>query len=399
MTRVLRIINRLNLGGPTYNVAYLSKYLAPEFETILVAGMKEDTEESSEFIVRDLGLKPVYIEEMSREIDLRNDYRAYKKIKKIIREYQPDIVHTHAAKAGTLGRLAAIHCKVPVILHTFHGHVFHSYFGKLKTEIFRQIEKYLASRTTGIIAISEIQKQELCHQYKISSPENCHVVNLGFELERFSKARPSNRKNFRDRYGIPDDTVLVGIIGRIVPIKNHPLFLKAFEMAIRSCKGVSVKAFIIGDGEDRGSVVRLAGDLNLKVAMSPSEAADADVIFTSWILNIEEPLDAMDIVALSSDNEGTPVSLIEAQAAGKPIVSTDVGGIRDIVEEGTTAFLSKAGDTKTFSKNLIQLINNQELRTAMGMSGEKFATHRFSYLRLVEDMRALYRNLLTNTAG
>src|SRR3954463_11682555 len=133
MPKVLRIINRFNLGGPTYNVAYLSKYMEPDYETLLVGGAKDDTEESSGFIVEHLGLKPVIVEEMLREIDLRNDYTAYRKIKKIIAEFKPDIVHTHASKAGTLGRLAAHSCNVPVIVHTFHGHVFHSYFGKLRT--------------------------------------------------------------------------------------------------------------------------------------------------------------------------------------------------------------------------------------------------------------------------
>jgi len=158
MTKVLRIINRFNLGGPTYNVAYLSKYMSDDFETLLVGGAKDDTEESSNFIVENLGLKPVIVEEMLREIDLKNDYIAYKKIKKIILEFKPDIVHTHASKAGTLGRLAASSCGVPIIVHTFHGHVFHSYFGKLKTIFYKTIERYLAKRSTAIIAISENTK-------------------------------------------------------------------------------------------------------------------------------------------------------------------------------------------------------------------------------------------------
>ncbi|MGZ4034279.1 MAG: glycosyltransferase, partial [Bacteroidia bacterium] len=144
MTKVLRIINRFNLGGPTYNVAYLTKYISSDYETLLVGGAKDDTEESSGFILENLGLKPVIVEEMLREINIKNDYAAYKKIKKIIREFKPDIVHTHASKAGTLGRLAASSCGVPIIVHTFHGHVFHSYFGKLKTTFYKNIERYLA---------------------------------------------------------------------------------------------------------------------------------------------------------------------------------------------------------------------------------------------------------------
>src|SRR5580704_14239503 len=143
MPKVLRIINRLNLGGPTYNAAYLSKYLEPEFETLLVSGMKDHTEESSEFIVNRLDLHPVYIPEMYRELHPFRDYQSYYKLRKLIEEYKPDIVHTHAAKAGVVGRLAALHSGVPVICHTFHGHVFHSYFTPLKTRFFLEIERYL----------------------------------------------------------------------------------------------------------------------------------------------------------------------------------------------------------------------------------------------------------------
>lgn len=133
MPKVLRIINRFNIGGPTYNAAYLSAYLPPEYETMLLAGSLDEGEESSEHVLDELGLKPVYIAEMKREISPKDDIAAYRKIKQIIKEFKPDIVHTHASKAGTLGRLAAASCGVKVIVHTFHGHVFHSYFGKTKT--------------------------------------------------------------------------------------------------------------------------------------------------------------------------------------------------------------------------------------------------------------------------
>jgi UDP-N-acetylglucosamine:LPS N-acetylglucosamine transferase len=166
MPKILRIINRFNLGGPTYNVAYLSKYIEG-YETLLVGGEKDESEDSSTFITEKLGLNPLIIPEMKRKIDPSQDIAAYKKLKKIIQEFKPDIVHTHASKAGTLGRLAAFSCKTPVVLHTFHGHVFHSYFGKLSTTFYKNVERYLASRSTAIIAISDKQKHELSdiHQY------------------------------------------------------------------------------------------------------------------------------------------------------------------------------------------------------------------------------------------
>ena len=161
MPKILRIINRFNLGGPIYNVAYLTKYLSPEFETLLIGGMKDDDEESSEFILKDIGVDYKIIPEMKRSINPFHDIIAYKKIKKIIQEFKPDIVHTHAAKAGAIGRSAAHTCNIPVIIHTFHGHVFHSYFGGVKTLVYKTIERNLARKTSAIIALSERQKEEL----------------------------------------------------------------------------------------------------------------------------------------------------------------------------------------------------------------------------------------------
>jgi glycosyltransferase involved in cell wall biosynthesis len=393
MPRVLRIINRLNLGGPTYNVAYLSKYLAPEFETLLVAGIKEDTEESSEFIVERMGLKPVYIPEMHREINLLNDRSAYLKIKKLIAEFKPDIVHTHAAKAGVLGRLAASDMNVPIIIHTFHGHVFHSYFNPAKTFLFKNIEKYLSTKSTRIIAISNLQKQELCDVYKVCSNEQTVVIPLGFDLERFRQNNEINRKLFRAKYGLLDDTVVVLIIGRIVQVKNHPFFIEAFEKAKARYNGKMV-GLIVGDGDDRNSIEKLATIAGLTISTPEHPNSYADLIFTSWIKDIEHPLAGCDIVVMTSLNEGTPVSLIEAQAAGKPIVSTEVGGIGNVVHADETALLSKSGDLETFITNLVKLLNDSELRQRMGSKGWPFVASAFNYTRLVTDMRILYNKLL-----
>ena len=229
MPRVLRIMNRLNLGGPTFNAAYLTKYLAPEFETVLLAGQKDDSEASSEFIVNELGIQPRYIRSMYRSLNPFKDIAAYYEIKQIIKEFKPDIVHTHAAKSGALGRLAAINSGVPVIVHTFHGHVFHSYFGRLKSQIFLQIERFLAKKTTKIVAISEIQRHELVDIFKVGPLSKFAVVPLGFDLDRFQTNQEEKRKHFRAEFGIGDDTVCIGIVGRLVPVKNHALFLRAIK--------------------------------------------------------------------------------------------------------------------------------------------------------------------------
>lgn len=229
MPKVLRIINRFNIGGITYNVSYLSKYLEPEYETLLVGGPEEEGEDSSLYIPQNLGLNPLVLQQFQREINFKSDYAAYKEIKKLIKEFKPDIVHTHASKAGAIGRLAAAHCHVPIIVHTFHGHVFHSYFGKLKTSFYLFIERYLAKKSTAIIAISNKQKQELTETFNIAPKEKFHVVPLGFDLERFTQNKELNRKTFREKYTLDNNTIAIGIIGRLAPIKNHELFVEAIS--------------------------------------------------------------------------------------------------------------------------------------------------------------------------
>jgi glycosyltransferase involved in cell wall biosynthesis len=393
MTKVLRIINRFNLGGPTYNVAYLSKYMSDEFETLLVGGAKDITEESSSFIVENLGLKPIIVEEMLREIDIKNDFTAYRKLKKIIREFKPDIVHTHASKAGTLGRLAAASCGVPIIVHTFHGHVFHSYFGKLKTTFYKNIERYLAKKSTAIIAISEIQKKELVEIHKICTAEKVKVIPLGFDLSKFHENMEVKRESFRTKYNLAEDEIAISIIGRLVPVKNHALFLEALKI-VSSKTSKKIRAFIVGDGEDRRTIEVKATELNIKFIDGTQTNEKALLTFTSWIKEIDVVLAGSDIIALTSHNEGTPVSLIEAQAANKPIVSTNVGGIENVVIENQTALLCENNQLIQFSEALFRLIEDENLRNSMSEKGWNHVKDKFHYTRLVKDMENLYKELL-----
>lgn len=390
--KVLRIINRFNLGGPTYNVAYLTKYLPDEYETLLVGGEKEESEESSDFITHSLGLTPVIIPEMKREIDPVNDWKAYRKIKKIILEFKPDIVHTHASKAGTLGRLAARSCKVPVIVHTFHGHVFHSYFGKLTTAFYKRIERYLASISTCIIAISDKQKEELSIDHKICRPEKIRVVPLGFDLSKFRENRPEKRLQFREYYQVQEDELVISIIGRLVPVKNHELFLRAFELVTKNTKN-KIKAFIVGDGESKQEIIDLCLELGLTHSTPESLNPNAQVHFTSWIKDIDRALAGSDIVALTSFNEGTPVSLIEAQAAEKPIVTTNVGGIENIVIPETTALLCADLLPESFAQQLLRLTEQEELRKQLTNKSWEYVRDKFHYTRLVRDIDQLYKEL------
>ena len=395
MPKILRIINRFNLGGPTYNVAYLSKYMSDDYETVLVGGAKDDSEESSDFIVENLGLKPILIPEMRRAINLKNDYAAYKKIKKIIEEFKPDIVHTHASKAGTLGRLAAYSCGVPIIAHTFHGHVFHSYFGKVQTTFYKNIERFLAKRSTAIIAISDKQKEELVNIHKICPADKVAVIPLGFDLSKFHENSVEKRAMFRTKYNIDDNEIVIAIIGRLVPVKNHALFLEAIKI-VSEKTSKKIRAFIIGDGEDRLIIENKANELNIPFVDATKTNKKALLTFTSWIKEIDMALAGSDIIALTSFNEGTPVSLIEAQAANKPIVTTNVGGIENVVKPNDTALLCSAFNPNDFADLLLKLTENEELRKKMSENGWQYVKEKYHYTRLVADMEHLYSKLLKN---
>lgn len=390
MPRVLRIINRFNLGGPTYNAAYLSKYLSEDFETLLVGGEKDDTEDSSLHILDNLGLKPIIIPEMKRSISFKNDRIAYRKIKKLIEEFKPDIVHTHASKAGALGRLAASKMNVPVIIHTFHGHVFHSYFNKSVTAFYKSVERNLAKKTSKIIAISEIQKEELGNIHKICPLDKIEVIPLGFDLDKFTLNKESKREDFRTKWKIPDQEIAIGIIGRLVPIKDHIFFLRVAKNVLEKTKK-KVRFIIIGDGEEKQRLVDFCNQVDL--AFDDVQPTGRPVLFTSWIKDVDIALAGLDIITLTSLNEGTPVSLIEAQAAGKPIVSTNVGGIENVVIPNTTALLSEVNDLGHFTSNLLQLIENNEMRELFSSNGNH-VFNKFHYTRLVKDMEDQYYHLL-----
>lgn len=393
MPKILRIINRFNLGGPTFNAAYLTRYLNDDYETLLVGGSHEESEDSSKHIVEELGLEPRILQTMKREVSPWNDRKAYRELKQIIREYEPDIVHTHASKAGAIGRLAAAELKVPGVVHTFHGHVFHSYFNRFKTEFYRRTEKYLASKSSRIVAISDKQKEELANTYRICNENKIEVIPLGFDLDRFREDKDLKRAVFRKEFELSEDTLAIGVIGRLVPIKNHRLFIHAASELKKRLPGKSLRFFIIGDGELLGELQNFTEECGLRWSYKNTDQ-DADIQFTSWRRDTDVVFAGMDIIALTSLNEGTPVTLIEAQAAGKPIVSTNVGGISNVVLEGKTALLSQSEDLEAISHNLTKLCSNPRLRSDLSYSGWDHVKERFHYQRLVSDMDRLYRTLL-----
>lgn len=383
--KVLRIINRFNIGGPTYNATFLSKFLSDDFETLLVGGLPELGESDSLHILEEYGVKPLLIEEMKRLPSFQSDRKAYLRLKEIIREFKPDIVHTHASKAGALGRKAAYELKVPIIVHTFHGHVFHSYFGKFKTYIFKSIERRLAKQSSGIIAISELQKNELHLEHKICSSSKISIIPLGFDLNKFHDNLDEKRKIIRERYSIEKEEVAVAIVGRLAPIKNHSLFLSIIEK-VAGLTNKKIAVFIVGDGTERENIEKKIASMNL--------GSHVRFILTSWIKDIEIFNAGMDIMCLTSNNEGTPVSLIEAQAANIPVISTDVGGVKDVVEDGVTGFIVPKKSVNEFSEKLLLLIEDEKKRKSMSQNGWTFVEQKFHYTTLVNNMELYYRKLL-----
>jgi glycosyltransferase involved in cell wall biosynthesis len=390
MPRVLRIINRFNLGGPTYNASYLTRYLAPEFETLLIGGSPQPGEAHSGFIPESLGITYRELTSMSRSVNALRDWQSFTEIRKIIREFRPDIVHTHAAKAGALGRIAARSLGVPVIVHTYHGHVFDQYFSPWKSALVQRAERMLAVSTDAIVTISEMQKLDIVRRFRIAPEEKVHVIPLGFDLDRFVVDAETRRKAFRQKWQLSEHECAVALIGRFAPVKNHALFIRAFAVAKKT--NPKLRAFLIGDGPLVSELKALIESLGLTWSDDPG---NSDITFTSWIKNIPEIMPGLDIVALSSLNEGTPVSLIEAQAAGKPVISTDVGGVRDCVLSGESGIICALNDVPAFAAAMTAVSGDSSLRNAMGAEGKTFVFQRFHYTRLVADTRALYHSLLS----
>lgn len=390
----MRIINRFNLGGPTYNAAYLTKYMPAEYQTLLVGGVPEKSETDSLHIVKSLNIEPIIIPEMSRSIHPFNDFKALLKIRKIMREYQPDIVHTHASKAGLLGRIAAIQQKVPVIVHTFHGHIFHSYFNTLLTNIFIQAERVLAKKTSALIAISPQQKKELTLQYNIAPEHKFTIIPLGLDLNKFSENKSIKRKKFRQHYNIPDNAIAIGIIGRLAPIKNHQLLIDAVRILKNQVKK-TFEIIIIGDGETKDELKKYIKQSGMTYR-EHAEQPPADFYFTSWIKEMDTAYAGLDIVALSSKNEGTPVSLLEAQAAGKTIVSTNVGGVRDIVMKESGIIVNDFS-AETYAHALYHSIENYSTQnTFIENHISPLIIEKYAYSTLIKNMDNLYKQLLSS---
>ena len=396
--KIFRIIARLNVGGPTRHVVWLTKGLQnEEFQSILATGTVPVGEEDMSYFADENGVKPFFIEQMSRELSPKDLVSLWKIFVKIWQE-KPDIIHTHTAKAGTVGRIAGflyrwLSWRKVKIVHTFHGHVFHSYYGKRKTQIFLLIEKILARFATDkIITISNQQFKEIHEDFGVGKKKQFQVIPLGIDLEKFADSN-AKRNILRDEINVKDDEILVGLVGRLTEIKNISLFLKVIQLCLKQTDLTKLKFAIIGDGHLRKPLEEEAKNLGIQKNITfVGHRNDVDVIYAG-----------LDIIALTSLNEGTPLSLIESMANEKPVISTEVGGVIDllgkIVDDNLGFKVRERGisvesdNAEAFSKGLVYLALEKNLRQQFGKDGLEFVNQNYSKERLIVEIGELYRNI------
>ena len=379
--RVMRIISRMNIGGPATHVVLLNAGLdGMGYDCLLVTGSEGAGEGSLRDLAESRHLRSAMIPELGREIAPWSDLVTLLKLYRLMRRERPHVVHTHTAKAGFVGRIAARLAGVPVVLHTFHGHVFHGYFSPAKTRLFLLIERLGARLSTRIITISPRLREEIV-QYGVTARGRIVVIPLGLDLDAFA-SQPRATGHFRRSLGLPADAKLVGAVGRLVPIKNIPLLLEAAALARQ--EDPDIRVVLVGDGELRDELEARAEALGL---------ADA-VVFAGWRRDLASVYADLDVVVISSDNEGTPASLIEAMATGCPVVSTRVGGVPDLIGDGKTGRLVPPGDREALAAALLALFRDPKRTARMADLARCRALERHQATRLVADIDWLYRELL-----
>ncbi len=390
MPKVLQIINRYNLGGHVYSPAYLTKYLQGEFSTKIIGGPPRSDERDAFFVFEKLGITPVVLPEMSPKLTLTSEIKAFYAIKKVLKEYAPDIVHTHVARAGIIGRYTARKSKVPIVLHTFHGHHFYGYTNKFFIKIYRQLEKYLSSISDAVIVLNNRQKRDLVEVFGVIPEEKCYVIPNGFDVKKFLQIPEEIKLEFKEKFSLPDDKIILAAVGRLAPVKNHKLLVEAIDLLPRSLLN-KIRVLIVGDGSLKTELLRQIRNKGL----GAGEDARSLFVFTSWVTDVREVYANADIVVLTSLNEGAPVSLVEAQASGVPVISTRVGGVEDVVKHKETGLLVPPNNPSELAKAIKELVEDEEKRKRFGEEGQKFVSEHFSVEKFIEKSKKLYYKLLT----
>jgi glycosyltransferase involved in cell wall biosynthesis len=391
--RLLIILNRFVIGGQAVDTIPLAWHIKNDFEILIIYGEKEKDEIEPFFLLEKYpGLQLKKISYLRRSINPFIDLFAFISVFYTIVTFKADIVHTHGAKSGFIGRVAAWLAGVPVIIHTFHGHFFHSYFSPVVSCLIAHVERTIGKITTSAIALGDAQKNELAGKYRILPPAKIKIIPLGFAFDQLNDS-VTLRKAFRNKYGLQPNDVAIGIVGRIVAVKNHSFFVRVLHSLVNIPTVNPTAFFIIGDGHLR---VQVEKDLKEKrIPFNANSITNENrVVFTSWLTEMYEVMNGLDIIVLTSLNEGTPLSIIEAQYFKKPVVSTNVGGVTDTIVVGRTGFVSESNDETTFTQKLRLLIENGELRSQMGREGYDFVSARFSKQKEIEITKELYLSLL-----
>ena len=393
--RLLILLNRLSVGGPAINTLSAASVLSTDFEILFIAGEPMNDEQPADFLLEQYkGFRVEKIKALRRSILPGQDIRAYYHIKRIIKNFRPDIIHTHGAKPGVLGRLAAWRCKVPVIIHTFHGHVFHSYFNPFISKAIVWVEQQLAKISTAIIAINQKLVNELTQDYRITDAGKIKLIRLGVDTVSFTDHDGVKRNKFRKEFQLHDEEIVIGIIGRLVPVKHHRLFIDVAKQLIQSTDGKQqLKFFIVGDGAEKTNIIKLLQQQKISYTKSGSVFDQtAKIVFTSWRKSMDEVYAGLDIIMLTSLNEGTPVSVMEAMAAGKPVVSTNAGGIAELIDTEKTGYIGE--NSIELKDAALRLIEFPQLRKEIGENAKQFAAKQFSKLYEAEQLKNLYNHLL-----
>jgi len=389
---IARVIARLNVGGPAIQAILMTEsFESRGFRALLLTGHVAPGENSMEYLARDLGVEPIRIATMSRRISLVDDLVSLWRLVRIFRRERPTVVHTHTAKAGALGRIAAMITGAPVRVHTFHGHVFEGYFSPLLTRVFVAIERFLARHSDCIVAISNSQRNDLVEVYRIAPPEKVVVLPLGLDLEKFERHVPTRGGVIRSSRPDMATGPIIGWVGRLTSIKRPEMLVDI--AAIVHDSQPTARFVLVGDGDSRAA-------LQTRIAESQ---LDTVVELLGCRQDMPSIYADLDVVLLTSRNEGTPVALLEAMASGKPFVSTDVGGVRDLVvgasrkhADGFEIFdngILAPADPLVLARAVQFLTSHPDICSAMGTTGRASVSRRFSHVRLADDLECLYRDL------
>ena len=383
--KVLRVIARLNVGGPALHVAYLTAGLADRgYETTLVAGTVGRGEESMAFVADAKGVRVEVIDELHRNISPLRDARAILRLARLIRRERPAILHTHTAKAGAVGRLAALlagGARPPIIVHTFHGHVLRGYFNPVASRGFRILERVLAGMTTTLVAVSPEVQDDLVGLH-VAPASKFAVIRLGIELDQRVGDDHAERTATRRLLGLGDDPFVVGWVGRMTAVKRTDVVVRVLGELVE--RGVDARLLLVGDGPDRDDLERYAHELGVI----------RRCLFLGYQEDVARWYNAIDALLLPSVNEGTPVSVIESLAARRPAVATRVGGTPDVIRDGVDGFLVDPSDGEALAERLAELARDPQLRMQMGAAGRQRVLQRYAVDRLVDDVDRLYRRLL-----